>query len=293
MVRYLNPGGFNFGSENLDGYGISNIVVGVAYSIVFYAACVFLWLYRRHPVVKMRNIPLLLLSLLTLHVFAFMVMVVYTLNGAFPCQVEFWCMNLYLPIGIGLFQAQNQQLLIVSRQQAQLTVNNGHYRPLLPKTGRGIGGPKYWLSRLKLWWRSNSEDGKYQGYILVAIIVQVSAQALTAVPDALTCCNIVHCLFCHLQHLAKVQSLRNGVKAQVPRLMSSWMGMVGYAAYTMIVYDSLTSYQGAVGDLAILIQLDLRPVPHLQDSLDSRHLSLAASNHPCYCCWVSRFSISS
>jgi len=198
MVRYLNPGGFNFGPENLDGYGISNIVVGVIYSIVFYAACIFLWLYRRHPVVKMRNVPLLLLSLLILHVFAFMAMVVYTLNGAFPCQVEFWCMNLYLPIGIGLFQAQNQQLLIVSRQQAQLTVNTEHYRPLLPKSGRGIGGPRYWLWRLKLWWRSNSEEGKYQGYILVAIIVQVSIRTLTAVSEALMSWNVVHRLFHYL-----------------------------------------------------------------------------------------------
>ncbi|KAK4694801.1 hypothetical protein P7C71_g2833, partial [Lecanoromycetidae sp. Uapishka_2] len=38
---YLNPGGFDFGSENLDGYGISNIVVGVLYSIFFYAAVLF------------------------------------------------------------------------------------------------------------------------------------------------------------------------------------------------------------------------------------------------------------
>lgn len=107
-------------------------------------------------------------------------------------------MNLYLPIGIGLFQAQNQQLLIVSRQQAQLTVNTEHYRPLLPKSGRGIGGPRYWLLRLKLWWKNNSEEGKYQGYILVAIIVQVSTETLTAVSDALTCCNVVHCLFRYL-----------------------------------------------------------------------------------------------
>ena len=150
MVRYLNPGGFNFDPENLDGYGISNIVVGVVYSIIFYSSCIFLWLYRHHPVVRMRNVPLLLLSLLVLHVFLFMAFVVYTLNGAFPCQVEYWCMNLYLPIGIGLFQAQNQQLLIVSQGQAELIASNELYRPILPKRGRGVGGPKYWAFRLKI-----------------------------------------------------------------------------------------------------------------------------------------------
>lgn len=173
MVGYLNPGGFNFGAENLDGYGISNIVVAVTYSICFYAACIFLWLYRRHPVVKMRNVPLLLLSLLVLHVFLFMVFMVYTLNGAFPCQVEFWCMNIYLPIGIGLFQAQNQQLLIVSRQQSRLIVTNEQYKPLLPKTTRGIGGPRYWLFRLKRWWRGINEESKYQGFIFIGFVVQV------------------------------------------------------------------------------------------------------------------------
>ena len=86
MVRYMNPGGFDFGSENLDGYGISNIVVGVTYSICFYSACIYIWLLRHHPILQKRNVPLMLLSLLTLHVFGFLAMFIYTLNGAFPCQ---------------------------------------------------------------------------------------------------------------------------------------------------------------------------------------------------------------
>lgn len=185
MVRYLNPGGFDFGPENHDGYGISNIVFVVIYSVVFYSSCVFLWMYRHHPVIKMRNVPLMLLSLLVLHVFLFMVFVVYTLNGSFPCQVEFWCMNLYLPIGIGLFQAQNQQLLIVSRQQAQLIVADEIYKPLFPKTGRGVGGLRYWRFRLKHLWRNVSEEGKYQGFVFVGIIVQVSSSFRTALSHVL------------------------------------------------------------------------------------------------------------
>ena len=172
---YLNPGGFNFGSENLDGYGISNIIFGVTYSLFFYAACIFLWYYRHHPVVKMRNVPLLLLSLLTLHVFLFMIFVVYTLNGAFPCQIEFWCMNLYLPIGIGLFQAQNQQLLVVSSQQAKLIVNDELFKPLPPKPRKGLGSPSYWTFRLKRWWRDVCSTRKYEAYVTLGIIVQVRA----------------------------------------------------------------------------------------------------------------------
>ena len=172
MVRYLNPGGYNFGSENLDGYGISKIAVAVTYSLFFYAACIFLWLYRHHPVVQKRNVPLLLMSLLTLHVFNFVVMIVYTLNGAFPCQVEFWCMSLYLPIGIGLFQAQNQQLLIVSQGQTQLLVLEAPFRRLPPKR-QGVGSIGYWLYRAKLWWGGISKTRQYQAFVFVGIIVQV------------------------------------------------------------------------------------------------------------------------
>ena len=173
MVRYLNPNGYDFGSENLDGYGISHIVIVVAYSICFYAACIFLWNYRRYPLVSMRNIPLLLLSLLILHVYLVIIMIMYTLNGSFPCQIEYWTMNLYLPIGIGLFQAQNQQLLVVSRRQARMIVTDELYKPFLPKTGRGIGGLRYWIFRLKRWWRGINEETKYQGFIFAGIIVQV------------------------------------------------------------------------------------------------------------------------
>ncbi|KAL6717202.1 hypothetical protein ACLMJK_005117 [Lecanora helva] len=172
MVRYLNPGGYDFGSQNFDGYGISYVIIDVAYTVAFLAACAFLWVNRRHPSVQMRNIHLLLLSLLVLHVFAFECMLIYTLNGTFPCQVEFWAMSIYLPIGIGLFQAQNQQLLIVSQRQAQLMVSKHLYKPFLPKSTSGIGGLRYWRFRLKVWWKGIHRERKSQGLILIGFLVQ-------------------------------------------------------------------------------------------------------------------------
>ena len=172
MVRYLNPGGFNFGSKNFDGYGISLIVFGVAYSLFFYTACAVLWLHRNHPIIRMRNSFFFILSLLVLHVFCFMVMVAYTLNGATPCGVEFWSMNIYLPLGIGLFQLQNQQLLIVSRRQASLMVTEGHYKPVMPKGARGLGGPKYWYLRLRIWRINIGTPGRCQWFVAIGIIVQ-------------------------------------------------------------------------------------------------------------------------
>ena len=177
MLRYLNPGGYNFGPKNFDGYGISYIVFGITYSSFFYSACIFLWTSRNHPIVRKRNIPLLLLSLLTLHVYVIIVLIIYVLNGAFPCQVEFWCMSLYLPIGIGLFQAQNQQLLIVSQGQGQLLILEEPFRRL-PYKRQGLGTSGYWFRRLKLWWVGINKAGHYQAYVLVGIVVQVRSTGL-------------------------------------------------------------------------------------------------------------------
>ena len=84
-------------------------------------------------------------------------------------------MNLHLPIGIGLFQAQNQQLLIVSNGQAELVKSDETYKPLLPKGGRGIGNPGYWLSRLEVWWKGASKQRRYERFVIIGIIIQVRA----------------------------------------------------------------------------------------------------------------------
>ena len=168
---YLNPGGFDLGAENFDGYGISTIVVGTIYSLCFYAACIYLWFYRKHPVVRMRNVPLLLMSLLTLHVYLYFLFFGYVMNGTFPCQVEFWCMSLWLPAGIGLFQAQNQQLLVVSLQQQRLLATEELYKPLPPRKGRG--SVNYWRFRMKCWWREASSTRRYELFVTLGIVVQV------------------------------------------------------------------------------------------------------------------------
>ena len=182
MVRYVNPGGHDWvRSENFDGYGISLIVVILLYSILFYAACIFLWLQRSNPAIRMRKIPLALLSVLVLHVYLVIIFVVYPLNGHFPCGVEFWVMSIYLPVGIGLFQAQNQQLLIVSREQNLLKGVVELYRPLYPDFGGGLGGPRYWTWRLKLWWRSVNTQNKYEGFVFVGMVVQVRRLSLVKI----------------------------------------------------------------------------------------------------------------
>ncbi|KAG7007445.1 hypothetical protein G7Y79_00009g025540 [Physcia stellaris] len=173
---YMNPNGFDLSpNPNLDGWGISHVVVGTLYTLALWAACFYVWLNREHPMLRMRNVPLMLLAINCLHLYLYLLFVIYAMNGAFSCQWEFWWMSIYLPIGIGLFQAQNQQLLLVSRQQAQLMVRDDMYKPLPSRPRGSIGGPKYYVYRLKIWWRDVNQQRKYEAYILVGMVFQFLA----------------------------------------------------------------------------------------------------------------------
>ena len=92
-------------------------------------------------------------------------------------------MSIYLPIGIGLFQAQNQQLLIVSREQNLLKGVGEMYKPLYPDHGGGLGGPRYWIWRLKLWWSSVNTQNKYEGFVFVGMVVQVRRLSLVKIVE--------------------------------------------------------------------------------------------------------------
>ncbi len=171
MALYLNPEGHNWGPMNLDGYGISIVLFAGIYSLVFLAACGYLWTLRKHTVLKMRKVNLTILSLLVLHVYLFMIFMVYPLNGAFPCSVEYWTMCIYLPIGVGLFQAHNQQLLLVSHDQVQLLNTGEMYKPI----GTSHRGLKGFLYRFKIWWDESSAQGKYERYVAIGIAFQVNS----------------------------------------------------------------------------------------------------------------------
>ncbi|KAL8818978.1 MAG: hypothetical protein Q9223_002498 [Gallowayella weberi] len=115
----------------------------------------------------MRKIPMAIAAVLVLHVYLFLVLIVYPLNGHFPCNAEFWIMSIYLPIGIGLFQAQNQQLLLISRgQQALLTQDN--YKPI-PR-GKTFW-QRYW-NNFVIWCKKSKEQDAFEGYIAVGMVVQ-------------------------------------------------------------------------------------------------------------------------
>ncbi|KOS44306.1 hypothetical protein ACN38_g4753 [Penicillium nordicum] len=55
-----------------------------------------------------------------LHVFWILCMVAYSMGGKYPCAAEYWIMNIYLPVGIALYQANSMQLLNVFGVQEKL-----------------------------------------------------------------------------------------------------------------------------------------------------------------------------
>ena len=174
-MQYANPYGWFKGHMVDDGYGLSLLVFIILYTLGFFGACTYVWSQRNHPIIRMRKISVALMSIILLHVYAFLVFVWYPFKGPYPCGVEFWIMSIYLPIGIGLFQVQNQQLLNVSEGQTRLIQLDEPYRPLVGERAHELGSFSYWMFRFKLWWIGTSKQGKYEAFVFAGMVVQVSS----------------------------------------------------------------------------------------------------------------------
>ncbi|KZF24068.1 hypothetical protein L228DRAFT_87952 [Xylona heveae TC161] len=120
-VALFRRSGHNWGPPNLDAIGAVYITVCIVWTLLFAAGLITLLHFRKLPFIRMRDMTLVASALVTLHVYLLLDLLVYPLNGAFPCGLEFWIMGIYLPLGFALFQAQNMQLLSLSLQQKRLS----------------------------------------------------------------------------------------------------------------------------------------------------------------------------
>ncbi|KAL8707996.1 MAG: hypothetical protein Q9220_007076 [cf. Caloplaca sp. 1 TL-2023] len=116
---------------------------------------------------RMRKIPMAICAVLVLHVYLMMVLIVYTANGHWPCDAEFWIMSIYLPIGIGLFQVQNQQLLLISRGQRELLKEDIYKSLPSGKTPR-----EYYWNKFVIWCKSVREQENFEGFIVAGMLIQ-------------------------------------------------------------------------------------------------------------------------
>lgn len=115
MGFYVNPNGHdNSQKANLDSLSRLYIALTVVWTALLAAGIVFLVVNRNLPFLRIRNLSLGIAAVCTLHVYWVLAMLVYTMNGAWPCQVEYWVMSIYLPFGIALYQANSTVLQKIS-----------------------------------------------------------------------------------------------------------------------------------------------------------------------------------
>lgn len=95
------------------------VYIGIAsvWTATFVGVMAFLWHHRRLPHLQMRRLPLVFAAMSMLHLYGVLCYVAYAVGIYFPCQIEFWDMNLLLPAGIALFQIANSQFLHIASQQ--------------------------------------------------------------------------------------------------------------------------------------------------------------------------------
>ncbi|RMZ88786.1 hypothetical protein DV736_g3981, partial [Chaetothyriales sp. CBS 134916] len=104
--------------------GLSKLYMSIAivWTAILIPGAVVLIRNRQLPYLRIRNIPLALCAVITLHIYLCLCFFVYMLIGNFPCQTEFWIMSIYLPLGIALYQASNTQLLHISALQKRFAL---------------------------------------------------------------------------------------------------------------------------------------------------------------------------
>ena len=105
-----------------DGVSIFWIALSCSWTVLVASGMVFLYVNRDMPLLRVRGLPLSFCAVVFLHLYLFTVQQVYMIGPIMPEQVEFWCMSVYLPFGIALFQASNTQFLHVAKSQKNFVV---------------------------------------------------------------------------------------------------------------------------------------------------------------------------
>ena len=157
---------------NTDGLGITYIGIVIAWTCLLLPAAIFLIRNRNLPYLRIRNIPLAVSAVATLHVYWVLCMIAYVLNGFFPCSTEYWIMSIYLPLGIALFQASNSQLLSVATAQKRYVEGE------VCAGSRPASNPK--APTWRKWWekiKAYNATKNTMAWIGIAMSVQVSELA--------------------------------------------------------------------------------------------------------------------
>jgi hypothetical protein len=96
--------GHDWSKPNFDGLAVFYISFASFYTVIILAGLYALYLLRNTHAVRIRNFAAICATVLTLHVYLVLILLVYPLNGLFKCGWEFWIMSVLLPLGMALFQ---------------------------------------------------------------------------------------------------------------------------------------------------------------------------------------------
>lgn len=138
----------------------------IIWTVVLCAGMIWLVCNRRLSFLRIRNIPLAIVSTSLLQLYLIKIVLAYTTNGNFSCSAEYWIMGVYLPLGIAAFQANMMQLESLSQQQRRL-LDEGS---LLAKPLSRPRGLKGLVSR----WHGLTTVRKTEVLIGIGLVVQVS-----------------------------------------------------------------------------------------------------------------------
>ena len=94
------------GAPNFDAAGTAYIVVAIIYTIVVAVELFLLYRQRSAFSVRIRGLDIVFTAVSMLHVYLVIVLLVYPLNGRWPCSAEFWVMSIFLPTGMAVFQGR-------------------------------------------------------------------------------------------------------------------------------------------------------------------------------------------
>lgn len=99
-----NQGGIDYTGPNLDTLGFFYIGFAAAYTVIVLSGLLALFHCRQSHAVRIRSFPVICGTVLSLHIYLLLILLVYPLNGLFTCGWEFWIMSILLPLGMALFQ---------------------------------------------------------------------------------------------------------------------------------------------------------------------------------------------
>lgn len=174
----LKRAGYDLTSRmNTDLVGRLYIAAAVIWTVIVCSGLIALHRLRHLTCIRMRNNTLSAAAVLVIHVYLFLVLLLYVLNDRYPCAFEYWIMSTYFPIGVALFQAQNIHLVELSIQQRQLIEKPPGEVATAAPTRSGLAG---YFDR----WRRLSLVRRTYHVIGVCMVVQVCC--IAAAPHPLT-----------------------------------------------------------------------------------------------------------